>query len=497
MNVQERISSNQLINPKSIRAVAKERRYKLDERYHDFKLSISRLDDKDIHIQCHLHDLSRYGGNFICDLALPWFHPGIGFRARLVNDSMEFSGELEGIIIWEKVRSGRYVYGIQFNAPVEINIHSSIFDAIVSLKQMAAAHRDGEDSPPATETLSFLHNTMCIFDKITPVIDKLDRQINQFRHESTGNIDDQAVHMVYSLVEPLLDQVRDEANSLFQHLPKGQADSNFAFIRNHIRDIYSLCPFLKRSIEQPLGYAGDYALMQSIYRDQNEGENLLGRLLHRWTMNLESARAVRGRQYYFHERIRDRLLSTNRPQTFLSVACGPAQEVVHLIHNTDQEVLNRAAIYLLDQDSEALNAARHAIRVALLHSSKQLNVVYLDMELGRFLARMDSLLEERFDMIYSAGLFDYVRSKTARRISRSFHELLHDGGEIYLGNFSNSSRDMGFLEIINWTLLYRTDEQLLDFFADVEGPCERKVITSIHPQKYAWLRKMEGQHERN
>ncbi|MGL1507604.1 hypothetical protein ACSTH4_23250, partial [Vibrio parahaemolyticus] len=64
------------------------------------------------------------------------------------------------------------------------------------------------------------------------------------------------------------------------------------------------------------------------------------------------------------DKIVSELKTTNRSLNFLSVACGPAEEVKSVISQVDQETLSRATFWLLDQDEEALKYAQRNIRLA-------------------------------------------------------------------------------------------------------------------------------------
>ncbi len=71
-------------------------------------------------------------------------------------------------------------------------------------------------------------------------------------------------------------------------------------------------------------------------------------------------------------------------------------------------------------------------------------------------------------------------------------EAIHpwkDGGEIFLGNFSIDSADIGFMEIIDWSLIYRTEEEILDFGSLIGDPHEKKVVGSDHHQKFFYVKK--------
>ena len=71
--------------------------------------------------------------------------------------------------------------------------------------------------------------------------------------------------------------------------------------------------------------------------------------------------------------------------------------------------------------------------------------------------------EKKYDIIWSAGLFDYFNDKAFVMILKRFKDWIRNKGEIIIGNFNdnhNPSRD--YMEIFGeWFLNHRTEEQLI------------------------------------
>ena len=82
-----------------------------------------------------------------------------------------------------------------------------------------------------------------------------------------------------------------------------------------------------------------------------------------------------------------------------------------------------------------------------------------------------------------------MRQSIARKITRQLFRMIKPGGEIFLGNFSADSADIGFMEIIDWSLIYRTREEILDFGALIKEPHEETVVESEYYQKFYYLKK--------
>ena len=93
--------------------------------------------------------------------------------------------------------------------------------------------------------------------------------------------------------------------------------------------LVDLSPFAARCFHKPLGYAGDFEMMNMIYRNESLGGTLFGRSLSRAVLDSDAARAVRARAHYLVEKIEAATAhgGHHRPARILSVAAGPAMEL--------------------------------------------------------------------------------------------------------------------------------------------------------------------------
>lgn len=65
-------------------------------------------------------------------------------------------------------------------------------------------------------------------------------------------------------------------------------------------------------------------------------------------------------------------------------------------------------------------------------------------------------------MIWSGGLFDYFNDKVFIRLLKRYHTFLKEKGEIVIGNFSPGNPSRNYMELMEWHLNYRSEEQLLE-----------------------------------
>ena len=81
-----------------------------------------------------------------------------------------------------------------------------------------------------------------------------------------------------------------------------------------------------------------------------------------------------------------------------------------------------------------------------------------------------------YDVVWSAGLFDYLMDRSFVFLLKSLLAVTNAGGELVIGNFSplNTSRD--YMELLgDWTLIHRNEKQLIELAREAGAPLS--VIT--------------------
>ncbi len=481
-------SSNQLIREQDHYPVSpREEKYTLSPDSQEYYFHVLSLGGRQVDLRPRLLDISKFGARVLAGVRSDGLARGAEFEAFIEGSEIQFPNRFSGVVVWTREEEGKCTAGLSFNHPIEINLITAIMDKAAAI---TASLKRPQHSPIHSSTLAFVYETEQILKRLIDITESLDDLIICYDHEDeTNQMRERVIEMVYRLISPVLDRMNAAARDLFFSLPEQDIRSNFSYVREKLLPFLVLDPLFRRSIEKPLGYAGDHEMMQIIYRRENEGANLLGKALHRWVLQTGSCRSVYSRRAFFYELIKSRLEAVPGPMNVLSIACGPASEIVDLIHHCPQQLLEKLSVYLLDQDPRAVTEARHNIRVAQLRNGRKMSVHCLNLELGRFLVQPRQYVDVAFDLIYSAGLFDYVRQSIARKITRQLFRMIKPGGEIFLGNFSADSADIGFMEIIDWSLIYRTREEILDFGAHIKEPHEETVVESEYYQKFYYLKK--------
>ena len=240
-----------------------------------------------------------------------------------------------------------------------------------------------------------------------------------------------------------------------------------SFSQRFLDERFMSAPWMYRARVKPLGYPGDYEVMNHIYREELEGRTLLGQALNYSTLQSPAATAVRNRK----DILKAQLMSlccgpeSDQPARILSVAAGPAQETFELL--SEAVSLSRPVeIVLFDQDPAALAFAYGRLkRVVDQRFEGQVKLVYLHDSIRRLLD--DQALFEgfgHFDMIMCSGLYDYLRHSTAVKLTEQMTQRCREGGRVFIGNMTPENPSRWIMEHhLEWSLLYRTHEEILSF----------------------------------
>jgi extracellular factor (EF) 3-hydroxypalmitic acid methyl ester biosynthesis protein len=240
------------------------------------------------------------------------------------------------------------------------------------------------------------------------------------------------------------------------------------------------CPFHRRAYEKPLGYAGDYRMMELLFTRELGGEGLFGRFLHSIAQNYTLARAVLGREVVMRHAVRAAIESKGEgPVRVLALAAGPAIELRRALEETS--TLSRPVeLILLDQDLSAHETAhRHLTRILLEQHRGALpaTVTCLHFSVRQLLRPQTPhdlhVVHEtlaNLDLVYAAGLFDYLPEPVARSLAALLHGRLKPGGRLLLGNLVAAPDTTWVMDYVwLWPLIYRTDETMLRLAEGLPG----------------------------
>lgn len=247
-------------------------------------------------------------------------------------------------------------------------------------------------------------------------------------------------------------------------------------------------PVMRRCYEKPLGYPGDYQIMNYVYKWERIGNSLYEKLLHRIGLVTGECVGTRLRmaQAFLREHIEQSAATAgDEVLNITNLGCGSAYEVADYLKI--EELPRSVQFTLIDQDHDALSYAyNHAHREVIRHGGKA-RVRCLQASFAELLkaGKLFNTMKPQ-DIIYSLGLYDYLSAKRAKALTHDLYEQVKPGGYLILANVKTGREAcMWPLEFVtDWSLVYRTEQDMWDMVDGLD--CER-ISMEEDSTKCVWV----------
>lgn len=241
-----------------------------------------------------------------------------------------------------------------------------------------------------------------------------------------------------------------------------------AYVRRALHPIVLCSPFLYRTYTKPLGYAGDYEMVNMMLRNPYEGSSAFAKLLNYTLLNTEPVVAHRNRIDFLIEKLRSecamRAGNGKGKTRVFNLACGPAMEVQRFLRECDESDL--AEIDLLDFNSETIEYTREQIQEASASGGRDTQVRYFQRSVHQLLRAATQGGDEEFvnyDVVYCAGLFDYLSQRVCKRLVELFCTMIRPGGIVIVTNVADTNPRKAWMEyVMEWNLIYRNESEMQD-----------------------------------
>ena len=261
-------------------------------------------------------------------------------------------------------------------------------------------------------------------------------------------------------------QCSNEIDTAFRLAGKSERDALREYSTRFLHDLLMQSPCMHRARHKPLGYPGDYEVMNSLYGNHFAGATLFAKGMNLAFVSTPAAVAVRTRKDQLKHEISTLLANAthDRPVRILSIAAGPAQEIYELLQEL-HELPRPVEIVLFDQDKRALSFSyRRLQRVVNAKWKDRVTLLHLHDSI-RHLLRGAAVFAGHgaFDLVYSCGLFDYLQLPSGVSLCRSLFSVVAPGGRLYIGNMVPSCASRWVMELhLDWFLVYRERSQMLE-----------------------------------
>lgn len=232
-----------------------------------------------------------------------------------------------------------------------------------------------------------------------------------------------------------------------------------------VRELVHEDPLTRRVYEKPRGYPGDAVMLDYIYgrpHPEIEVPQGRGREILRFNLETPAARAVRDRRRRLAAAI-DRAAAERLGARVLAVASGHLREV-ELSEALARRDVSELVAFDQDEQSLSLVASEYSqLPVTVRAGSVR------DLLSGRACYR-------DYDLVYAAGLLDYLSQPTARRLVAVLFRSLRPGGRVLVANFAEGIPGAGYMEaFMDWFLVYRSECEMFDLLDEIP-PSERAEV---------------------
>jgi extracellular factor (EF) 3-hydroxypalmitic acid methyl ester biosynthesis protein len=254
-----------------------------------------------------------------------------------------------------------------------------------------------------------------------------------------------------------------------------------SYVKRQIHRLILCSPFIYRTFQKPMGYAGDYETVDMIFRPPYEGGSLFAKILNLYILSRAPAEAHRNRVKYMTEILEKetrRVASSNRKISIFNLGCGPAREVQNFL--AGQDLSEEARFVLVDFNEETLfNTGKILEEVKKRHHrGTEIEMVKKSVHqvLKETLKNFSPGQERKYDVIYCAGLFDYLSDRICKRLMNIFYESLAPGGLLIATNVDPLNPIRYMMDyVLEWHLIYRNEAQFKLLAPDEAKPGEVSV----------------------
>jgi len=196
---------------------------------------------------------------------------------------------------------------------------------------------------------------------------------------------------------------------------------------------------------KPYGYAGDFEIIEKIYAQKRHSNPVID-AWDQFYQSFDSCDAVRNRKIYFKEVMVNALGSGVK--NVLILGSGPCMDLFEYLTENPDNTLHFTCV---DIDETAIKYASQK-NAAFMN-----NISFVNRNIFRYNT------SDNYDLIWSAGLFDYLNDDQFVFIIKKMQAFLSESGTMIIGNFSENNPSQYCMEVIgDWYLNHRSPALLTE-----------------------------------
>lgn len=302
-------------------------------------------------------------------------------------------------------------------------------------------------------------------------LDQVEVQLQATPSQERYDLERKILQDVGQQVVPAFDSLHERLESLSGSIEPELRSVHQNFSKRQLHSLVLCSPFAYRTYQKPLGYAGDYEMVNMIIRDPFEGNSLFAKTMNLWFLSQWPSKAHRNRITYLNERLAEetaRGMRKGRPTRVFNLGCGPAREIQLFLEN---KISDNAQFTLCDFNEETIQHTtgvmddikrRHHRRTPIQILKKAVQHILRDaMRTG------SAKPLQQYDYVYCAGLFDYLPDHVCKQLMTIFYSWLTPGGLLVATNVDDCKPFRHMLEfVLDWHLIYRDQRHGAELIPD-------------------------------
>ena len=310
-----------------------------------------------------------------------------------------------------------------------------------------------------------LADMQMFFTELRLWLDQVELGIRAAPDGDRAELERDVTSQLAATVIPLVNDLFGKFEVLAQDVEEDFKPLHRAYMKRQLHPLVLCAPFAYRTYTKPLGYPGDYEMVNMISRNGQEGGSLYAKVVNSWFLNQAPAQAHRNRLKYLGQKFTDetvRISARGRPARVFNLACGPALEVQDFL--AESHLSDRMEIALIDFNQETLDHTSTILESLRRKHTRTTSLRYVKKSVQQLLKEAGKTVERpadaQYDLAYCAGLFDYLTDPVCQRLMNVMYRSLAPGGLLLVTNVHpcNPMRH-GMDYLLDWNLVYRDARQ--------------------------------------
>lgn len=279
---------------------------------------------------------------------------------------------------------------------------------------------------------------------------KLEREVARQLEESTVS----AIAELFGRFELVAQPLSEELQPIHR-----------SFGKRLIHPLLLTSPFVYRTFRKPLGYAGDYEMVNMMFRDPYEGASLFGKVINAYALRLPPILGHRHRIAFLFDRLVEEALRAARAKRRLRVfnlGCGPAHEIQRFM--SQSPLSNEVDFTLWDFNNETITHSTGILNQLRSQYNRKTGIQLLKRSVQQLIKQAERHADpnaEKYDCVYCAGLFDYLTQNICCRLMDIFYDMLAPGGLLLATNVDVHPSRGQMEHFLEWHLIHRNTAQMM------------------------------------